>query len=65
MGMKTLPLDGKDVSVAISAGYVQMSLRTKDAALAASRHVEADAPRDVASRAFSADPPGGLDVHGS
>lgn len=41
-GRVVLPLDGKDVSVAISAGYVQMSLRTKDAALAASRHVEAD-----------------------
>ena len=42
-GRVALPLDGKDVSVAISAGYVQMSLRTKDAAIAASRHVEADA----------------------
>ena len=42
-GRVALPLDGKDVSVAISAGYVQMSLRTKDAALAAARHVEADA----------------------
>lgn len=41
-GRVVLPLDGKDVSVAISAGYVQMSLRTKDAALAAARHVEAD-----------------------
>lgn len=42
-GRVALPLDGRDVSVAISAGYVQMSLRTKDAALAAARHVEADA----------------------
>jgi integrase len=42
-GRVALPLDDQDVSVAISAGYVQMSLRTKDAALAAARHVEADA----------------------
>ena len=42
-GRVVFHLDGKDVSVAISAGYVQMSLRTEDAALAASRHVEADA----------------------
>src|SRR4051812_18085552 len=41
-GRVVLQLDGKDVSVAISAGYVQMSLRTKDAALAAPRHAEAD-----------------------